>query len=162
MKSRGGFTFTEVMIVVMILSVMALIAPRLFSQLFQFYAIHSAKIEIQRDARVALDMINRMVREGTASSVVIDRAAGQPPCSRLTFRTTANQTIEFYQKGNELFEVQNTTTSISKNLEFLAFSYPQSDDPSVITVSMTMSKLAFQGVPKTLDVAVEKVRVMNP
>jgi prepilin-type N-terminal cleavage/methylation domain-containing protein len=161
LRSQRGFTFAEMIVVMTMVVVLALVAPRLFSQMVRFYQFHNAKIEVQRDARVSLDVVNRFLRQAVQNSVVIDQAAGQPPYSRITFQLPSTETIEFYQKGNQLFQVGLSTSVLSQNLQGLAFTYPRSNDPSIISVSLTMTKETFQNSSSALEVAVEKVRVMN-
>jgi len=158
---RRGYSLVEMMLVVAIVGLIATVTPKLFTQMIRFYQLHNAKVEIQRDARVCLDNMNRFMRQAVASSVMIDQVAGQPPFSRISFRTLDGQNILFYQSGNELFQVAQSTASLSKNLQFIAFTYPRSDDPTIISVAMTMEKATYQGGFKALELSIEKVRVMN-
>ncbi len=149
------------MLVVAILGVIALVGPNLFTQIYRFYRLHSAKVEIQRDARVALDLIDRFLRQAQSSTVVVDQVTGQPPYSRISFTTTQGQNMLFYQQGATLYQVAQSTTVISQNLYYLAFTYPRSDDPTILSIAMTMQKSTYQGAFKVLQLSIEKVRVMD-
>ncbi len=159
--NRRGFTFVEMMMTCVIVGLIALTAPKLLTNLIQFYQLHNAKIEIQRDARVALDIINRFMRQARSYTVVIDQVTNQPPFSRISFTTTDGDYVSFYQSGTTLYQVKTTTSTLSKNLHYIAFTYPRSDDPSIISVALTMERSTYQGGKKALELSIEKVRVMN-
>jgi prepilin-type N-terminal cleavage/methylation domain-containing protein len=156
-----GFSLVEMMMVVGILGLVAFTAPTLIIQVSRFYQLHNAKVEIQRDARAALDIINRFLRQATSYSIGVDQISGQPPYSRISFRTLDGQNMSFYQQGTSLFQVARSTTAICKNLRYIAFTYPRSDDPTIISVAMTMEKSTYQGGSKALELSIEKVRIMN-
>ena len=151
----------EGMMVVAIIGIVAMIVPRLTIQVVNFYQLHQAKVEIQRDARACLDLVNRFLRQAKASTVVVDQAANQPPYSRITFTTIQGQTMSFYQSGTIFYQAAQSTTAISQNLHYIAFTYPRSDDPTIISVAMTMEKATYEGGYKALELSIQKVRVMN-
>lgn len=156
-----GVTLIELLIVVAIVGGIAVVVPPLVTQLVRFYALHNAKIEIQRDARACLDLINRFLRQAQSSTVVINQAAGQPPYSQIQFTTIQGQSMTFYQNGTTLYQVAQSTTAISQNLYYIAFTYPRTDNPTIVSVSLTMQKATYQGGYKALNLSIEKVRVMD-
>jgi prepilin-type N-terminal cleavage/methylation domain-containing protein len=160
-RNNRGVTFMEMLVVVAIIGIVSLVGPRIIVQLVRFVQLHTAKIEIQRDARASLSIINRFLRQAQSSTVVIGQKSNQPPYSEISFTGIDNQNYIFYQSGNSLYQVATSTTVISKNLRFIAFTYPRSDDPSIISVSITMEKSTYQGGTKALELSIEKVRVMN-
>jgi prepilin-type N-terminal cleavage/methylation domain-containing protein len=159
--NRAGFTFVEMMIVVAILGIIAVTAPTLMKHLIRFYQLHNAKIEIQRDARASLDNINRFLRQAKSYTVSIGQVSGQPPFSQISFQTVDGQNMSFYQNGSTLYQVAQSTTPVTKNLRYIAFTFPRSDDPTIISVALTMEKATYQGAYKALELSIEKVRVMN-
>lgn len=161
MKNRNGYTLMEAMMVITIIGIVVFIGPQFIIHTTRFLQLHTAKIEIQRDARLSLDLINRFLRQAVGSTVAIGQAPGQPPYSRIRFTTFEGQDLIFYQDGTTLYKVAQSTVVISKNLEFIAFTYPRSDDPTIISVAMTMSKATYQGGSKALELSIEKVRIMN-
>ncbi len=84
-KIKRGYTLMEMMLVVAILGVLILAAPRTFIKTYQFVQLLTARVEIQKNARGALANINRDLRQAVGSSIVVDELAGQPPHSRITF-----------------------------------------------------------------------------
>lgn len=163
-----GYTLAEVLLVVCLIGVLSMAAPPLLLQTVRFIRLNTAKAEIQRDVRQGLDLMNRYLRQGKASSLVIDSLSGNPPYSRLTFDTVSNDGYRFYQDKKTLFMqtrkngVWYGPKVISRNLRFLAFTYPRTDDDQIISISITTEKETYQGGTKALQLSIEKVRIMNP
>lgn len=151
----------ELMVTATVLALMVLIVSPLLLQMVRFFRINSAKVEIQRDARTCLDLINRFLRQANSATVTISNATGQPPHSRIAFTTVSGTNFIYYQQNNKLFQVTTTTSTLSSNLRYLSFSYPRSDDPTIISVALTMEKATIEGRTKALELTIEKVRVMN-
>ena len=159
---RRGYTLVEMMMVVAIIGILASVGPTLLIGIQNFFMMTSARFEVQRDARATLDTVNRYMRQAVASTVVIDTPGGQGPYSRVRFKHVDGRYMEFRQNGKELVQVINATNStITKNLVYIAFTYPRTDDPSIISVSITMGKNIQLGRRKVLDLTIQKVRIMN-
>jgi prepilin-type N-terminal cleavage/methylation domain-containing protein len=161
MKNHQGHTLPEVLMVITIIGIVVFLGPTLIIHTTRFVQLHNAKIEIQRDARASLDLINRFLRQAVGYTVTIDQATGQPPYSQISFTTMSGQHMKFYQQNNVLYQVAQSTVALSQNLDYIAFTYPRSDDPTIISVALTMSKATYQGGSKTLELSIEKVRIMN-
>ena len=159
---RRGYTLVEMMMVVAIVGILASVGPTLLIGIQNFFLMTSARFEVQRDARATLDTVNRYMRQAVASTVVIDTPGGQGPYSRVRFKHVDGRYMEFRQNGKELVQVINATNStITKNLVYIAFTYPRTDDPSIISVSITMGKNIQLGRRKVLELTIQKVRIMN-
>lgn len=160
--SRRGYTMTEMMMVVAIVGILASVGPTLLIGLQNFFLMTSARYEVQRDARATLDTVNRYLRQAVASTMVIDTPSGQGPYSRIRFKHVDGRYMEFRQSGNELIQViENRNSTITKNLAYIAFTFPRTDDPSIVSVSVTMSKNIQLGRRKVLELTIQKIRVMN-
>jgi prepilin-type N-terminal cleavage/methylation domain-containing protein len=160
-KDQQGFSLMEAMMVVAIIGVVVFAVPRILVQTVNFYQLHEAKIEIQRDARASLDLINRFLRQAKSSSVVVDQATNQPPYSRISFTTLQGQSMMFYQSGTSLYQVAQSTVAISNNVHYIAFTYPRTDDPTIMSVAITMEKSTYEGGFKALELSIQKVRIMD-
>lgn len=160
---RKGYTLVEALLVIAIIGVLTLVGPRILIQWTRFYKLQTARTEIQRDARAALENINRYLRQATQTSVVISQESGQPPHSSILFQTVQGTNFKFYQQGTYLYAVTNGSTSTvsAGNLRYIGFSYPRSDDPTLIAVALTMERSTYQESTKALQLSIEKVRVMN-
>lgn len=158
----------ELMVAVAIMGVVMIGAPQFFTRIYQFIRLTQARSEIQKNARGALANINRELRQAVASSIVIDQVSGQPPHSRITFTrykpdgSTAE--VSYYQSGKKLYQSFSGSSSgrlVAENLRYLAFSYPRTDDDAIISLSVTFERETYEGGTKALQMAVEKVRIMN-
>jgi prepilin-type N-terminal cleavage/methylation domain-containing protein len=167
LRSRAGYTLSEMMVAVAILGILALIGPPMMIGMQNFFLMTSARTETQRDARACLSEINRFLRQARASTVVIDSAANQGPFSRVTFSLLDGRVMTFSQSGDKLVQTVKSvsgvtsTVTLTKNLSYIAFTYPATDDVTIISVALTMSKTIQLGKTKVLELTVQKVRIMN-
>jgi prepilin-type N-terminal cleavage/methylation domain-containing protein len=160
----GGYTLAELMISVAVLGVIFALAPRALVDTYNFFRMSIVRAEIQRDARASLDLMNRELRQARAASVTVDRlSASQPPYSRATFYTVNNSTMSFWQDGPKLrmYETSRATRTVAENLRYMAFTYGESPNENILSVSVTFEKSLYAGKSKALQMAVEKVRIMN-
>lgn len=163
---RRAYTLLEMMLTVAILGIVASVAAPLMRQTTNFWRLTSARFAIQRDVRTSLELINRFTRQAQASTVVIDAVPGQPPFSRLSFsyvnQVGSSCTLSFYQGGNNLYMTNGGRVRLlSSNLAFIAFTYPRTDDTSIISVALTMQSPTYMGRKKALQLSIQKVRIMN-
>ena len=163
----AGYTLTEAMLVVAIVGIVGSIGATLLIQMTRSFRQNDARIGIQREAREALHLINRNLRQAQATTVVIDQLAGEFPYSRITFtRLTPSggtSSLSFYQQGSKLLMTEGSLApkAISKNLRYLGFTYARTDNDRLISVSLTTESGTFEGKTKALQLSVEKVRIMN-
>ena len=157
-----GVTLTEIMIAIAILGVVFMVGPTMMVNITRFQRLNTARLETQRIARDSLSRINQSLRQATASSIAISQESGQPPYSSITFTSVDGRFIKYYQSGKNLNAVVGTSTkTLTDGLRYIAFSYPRTDDPTILSVSLTFEKDTYQGGTKALQMAIEKVRIMN-
>ncbi|MBI5881653.1 MAG: prepilin-type N-terminal cleavage/methylation domain-containing protein [Elusimicrobia bacterium] len=162
-QNRAGYTLVEAMMVVTILGVVAIIGPRLLTGMTQFFNQSLARTDIQRDIRVALDTMNRTIRQASAATVTVSQDTGQPPYSKVSFTTVDGKSVTYKQSGRKLLQVVGSAQTVLVNsIEYLAFTYPQTDENTVVSISVTLQKKTFSGRSTALQMAITKVRVMNP
>lgn len=162
LRSRLGYTLTELMIVVAIVGSVSTVGPLMLTQLQNFYLMTTARNDIERDARNSLDFMNRFLRQAVDGTIVIDTPASQGPYSRVRFKHIDGRYVEFRQSGSSLLAVvDRNTTVLSKNLVYIAFTFPRSEDPTIVSVSMTMGKAIQLGRRKVLELTIQQVRIMD-
>ena len=167
-KDRKGYTLTEALITVAITGILAAVGAPIMVNMTNFWRQTTARNNIQRDVRVSLDTMNRYLRQAQGGTIVIDQVTNQPPWSRISFTDEANQSIAFYQTGNKLmFSLQGSThtaaavSTLSTNLGYIAFTYPKTDDTTILSVAVTMQSPTYLGGLKALQLSIQKVRIMN-
>jgi type II secretory pathway pseudopilin PulG len=167
MKGKAGFTIVEGLIAAAVTGMLITAATGVFMGVMRFHRQASARAEVQRDSRVGLELIQREVAQARGHTIVIDRFdAAQPPYSRITFSTFDGRTLTFYQKGTRLLlkTIKGTaifTAPIASNLREVIFSYPRSDAPDLVAVSMTFEKTTYQGNQKSLELGLANIRIEN-
>lgn len=162
-KKTRGFTMVELLVTVAIIGIISSLAPRVLVEMQRFFLMNRTRIALQRDARAALTLMTRNLRQAQASTVVIDRAPNQPFYSRIRFRKmNSSVDITYYQLGRRLMmQVGNRTSKVCDNVRFVAFALPATDELNIVSLSMTLEQRIFEGRMKALHLASEKVRVMN-
>ncbi len=163
MVIRRAFTLMELMAVVVITSILIAVAIPIVRTMNENMMMSKTRLSLQQDARNIMAILNRFLREAKASSIVISRYnSSQPFCSYIKFTTIDSKTYEFYQDGRSLVLKQgNMKNTMSQNLRYLAFTFPDSSNMYIVSVSMTFEKELFGGRKKAIHVASEKVRIMN-
>ena len=126
------------------------------------FILGRTKIQLQEEARAAIYVITRELRQAQSSSLIIDTPANQPYYSRLRFTKVQGANVTITQNGSSLTLTEGTDkTVLSQNLSYLAFTFPQSDDMTIISVAFTLQKQIYNGAFKALHMASERVRVMD-
>ena len=113
----------------------------------------------------------RELRQAHSNSIVISSATGGGGYSKIWFTkeqtadNVTSSTMTFQQEGTVLYQLMGGDSAnkrvLTKNLNYLAFSFPNTGDMGIISVSMTLQKNIYEGRTKALHMASEKVQVMN-
>lgn len=163
MVKRKAFTLVEMMVTVAIIGILFTVGPPIFLNLQRFFLQNSARGEIQAEIRVMMDNMDRTIRQASANSINVSQDSGQPPYSKIKFTTVDGRTVIYKQSGRRLLEIVNgNTKTLSKNIYYLAFTYPKTDTNTVISISITLQKGTFERRTTAIQMAITKVRVMNP
>jgi len=172
-KGEKGVTLVELMLVVTILGILFSVGSNILLTGWKFIRLSQARIEIQRDARTCLDSIHRNLREAKYTSVTIYKStetagANNPPCSLISFTNIDGDEISYYQNRDKLYQkikrsgaIQYFTTCLAEKLRYIAFSYPRTDDETIISISLCFERATYAGGAKALQLSIEKIRLMN-
>jgi len=170
-KAReGGFTLIEMVMVAAILGLVIMLVPPLLNGFTRLFLQSRAKLELQRESKVVMRTIETNLSQGRAGTLRIDRAdADEIFWSSMTFTridgafALSDRTITYYQQENEAVEdMEGQSRVLSKNVKFLNFSVPRTDEPGVVTVTLTLEKETFGGRKLALHTTSNRVRVANP
>ncbi len=168
-RRRRGVTLMELIMVVAITSILFGVAAPILLQANRQFIMVRTKLELQQEARGIMYVLTRAIRQAHSDSITISHANdSQPFYSKITFTkegsttTLVSQTLVFQQEGTTLYQLFGVNKRVlSRNLQYLEFTFPRSDDMSIISVSITLQKSIYEGRTKALHMASEKVRVMN-
>jgi prepilin-type N-terminal cleavage/methylation domain-containing protein len=161
-KNNKGWTLVELTITAAVIGIVAMLAPQIISQSTKVFVLGRTKLELQREARAAMYLITRELRQAQSNTIVIDQINGQPYYSRISFTKIQNANVTIAQSGSSLqLTIGNDITTLSKNLAYLAFTFPHSDDMTIVSVSLTLQQQIYNGLFKALHMASERVRVMD-
>jgi len=162
-RNAQGWTLVELLIVIAVIGIMAMITPRILSTSTQFFILGRTKIQLQQEARAAIYVITRELRQAQSNSIIIDRGTStQPYYSRLRFTKIQGTNVTMTQNGSSLILTEGVNVStMTQNLAYLSFTFPRSDDMTIVSVALTLQKQIYGGAFKALHMASEQVRVMN-
>ncbi|MBI3549113.1 MAG: hypothetical protein HY078_08755 [Elusimicrobia bacterium] len=166
------------MMTVAIVGILASVGPPLLFKLNDFFMMTTARADIENDARNALDTVNRFIRQAKDSTLVISTPSGSGGgiYSKIQFETIDSKIITFWQSGSNLLMSicstdqtlgyptctgGTTQSTLTRNLVFIAFSFPRTDNPTIVSVSLTMGKNIQLSRKKVLELSIQKIRVMN-
>lgn len=163
-RRRSGYSLAEIMLVVAILGILANVGATLFLNTNRFFILTNAKTELQTQARSIMYVVGRNLHQAQSATIVLDRFnASQPFYSRISFqKIQGGATVSYYQQGTNFVQaIGNKTSVLSKDIQYLSFTFPRSDDMTIVSVSLTLQKSIYQGQTKALHMASERVQVMN-
>jgi prepilin-type N-terminal cleavage/methylation domain-containing protein len=165
---QSGVTLVEMTIAVAVLAIIFFVAPPLIRQISHFFRQNMVSIEVRRDARDAVAMIDRELRQAQAGSITIDQLPGQPPHSRIVFNRLiknggVRKNVSYYQSGGQLYVKIDTAPAVklADGLRYIAFCYPRTSDQTVLSVFVVMEKPVFGGRTVLVRNQAENIRVMN-
>ena len=141
-RGQGGFTLTELLIVVAITGLVMAAVLGIYMQGSQSFLIGSARVETQENARTVLDTIARELRTATAVTAV-------PSATNMTFTDQDGVVVQYQLSGTTLNRIAGgVTTPLASGVVSFALTYYSAFDGATNT-----------GTTTTLPTAVHVVRV---
>jgi prepilin-type N-terminal cleavage/methylation domain-containing protein len=159
---RAGYTLLETMLTVAIVGMLFAIGAKVMLQANNYFVFSKTKGDLQGQARSAMYIMTRELRQAVSSSIVLDQYPGQPFYSRITFNKLDGTTTQFAQHGTSLWLIKGIhVDTMTTHVEYMAFTFPRSDDMTILSVSMTLQEVTYDNKTKALHMASEQVQVMN-
>jgi prepilin-type N-terminal cleavage/methylation domain-containing protein len=147
--NHKGFTLLETMIAVTIMLIFVVGGARFFENSVKSWQANYAKLEIQQNARIGMDEMNKNIMGASAAAVVIDVAA-VPASSAIIFQVTKDSgttTHLYYLSNNKLMrQFNNVVTEVIPNVTGLFFAkrnsttIPPAEDPRCIYIKLVVEK----------------------
>ncbi|MDD5491208.1 MAG: prepilin-type N-terminal cleavage/methylation domain-containing protein [bacterium] len=147
--NHKGFTLLETMIAVAIMLLFVVGGARFFENSVKSWQTNYAKLEIQQNARIAMDEMTKNIMGASAAAVVID-VATVPPSSAIIFQVTKDSgtsTHLYYLSDNILMrQFNNVASEVIPNVTELFFAkrnsttIPPAEDPRCIYIKLVVEK----------------------
>lgn len=147
--NHKGFTLLETMIAVTIMLLFVVGGARFFENTVKSWQTNYTKMEIQQNARIAMDEMAKNLLGASAATVVIN-AAAVPANSDIMFQVTKDTgttTHVFYLSNNTLIrEFNSIATEVIPHVTELFFAkrnsstIPPDEDPRCIYIKLVVEK----------------------
>lgn len=154
------------MITIAILGLVGSISFAIFIQGFRLYRLNIAQLEVQRDTRNLVNIIEKSLMHGKAGTVTLSRnSVNDPYFSKVSFTRiddSADVSVEIYQDGTNIYHTEGArTTKIGRNVRNLYFAPTEGGDNSIISVGICLEKPTFEEKTRTSKLSLQKVRLRN-
>src|SRR5450432_206132 len=110
-KNNHGVTLMEVLVVVAIVGITAMLAPQIITSITKLFVLNRAKLELQREARAAMYVITRELRQAQSNTIIIDQTTNQPYYSRIRFTKSQGTAVTIAQSGSAILLTEGVTVS---------------------------------------------------
>ncbi|MFH1283373.1 MAG: type II secretion system protein [bacterium] len=144
-RSLNGFSLVEILMVVAIIGVVTLILTKFTSQTSKTWHTTTSQLQIQQQARIALDEMTRYIRHSSAAAQGLSASYGMYPgisqqADNISFYTLKGKRVNYFQDGDTLKRCigGSTRTLITEGLESIYFMHKSSYTLRI--ASMTVRK----------------------
>ena len=156
LSAKEGFTFAETMVSALIFSILAIAILSVLIVGQKAWHSDTGKVELQQQARLAMDGMIREVRESSFAGIT--QPADGANSARLDFATSeSGETISYYLDGNQLIREYPAGTEriLANDVEVIDFSL----SGDVLTIELDLGKTVYGA---DLDFSLkEQVRLRN-
>ncbi|MBA7582287.1 hypothetical protein ES708_24215 [subsurface metagenome] len=153
-KSQKGVSLTELMVVVIILSLIILGLVTFFTGGVRSWITGQNQLSAQRNARQAMDRMVREIRE--ASDIIANSTTSQ----RINFNTPWNSNLYYTWSGATWESIFEGTNPLINNIQNLTFKYFNSSD---FEISPPLTDETASGISKVhINLMVDYDKDNNP
>ena len=140
MKNKKAFTLIELMVTLLIFTIILTAIYSSFTISNNFYQIDMGLLNVQQQARQAMDWLVKELRESSSSSVSISYTS--PSLENITFNTPSKTGIQYYVASGQLIREHpvGTTRVIANNITALDYTLGSSTLKIALTTSTTALK----------------------
>jgi prepilin-type N-terminal cleavage/methylation domain-containing protein len=166
-RKNKAMTIVELMMAIAVMGVIMGMGSAVLMQGFKMWRQNLVQVEVQRDTRNVMSVIERNVRQAEDTSIAISRnSSSDPYFSKITFeknRGTFTATTSIYQTGTDIYMTEDNKGNfhLGRNARSLNFVSVESGDASIISIGLCLEKSSFGGRSRASHLAIQKVRVMN-
>ncbi len=167
-SSQAGLNLIELLIAMALMSIGFAIIVTMFVNGWQLWRRSYTELMLQREAREAMTLIARTLREASPGTVRIDTPTGGIKFSKISFTDARNKGWIFKLTGETLDHVTVMTNGTSatifmmRDVTSLTFVYPSFQDRSLIDVGLTCKKVPYGTERPIVVQVVERVILRNP
>lgn len=144
---RKGYTLVEVMIAVAIMAIVIAGSSRFFTNSVKSWSSNYANLELQQNARNAMDEMTKSLLGASAATVVIDPSA-VPANSMITYQVNKDTGVFSYtyylRNGSLVRRFNNVESNVMPNVTSLVFekknetSLPTEEDLRCIKIQLVV------------------------
>lgn len=139
--SLKGFTLVELTITIALIGILGWGLITFFKNTYDIWWMNTRQIDVQQQARTAMDEMSRFIRQSSAPASGMYPAPGNQD-TYISFYLPDGRRIKYYQDNDELKRVVNGTTStiIRKGLESIYFIHNSSGGVRIASMTVIQGK----------------------
>jgi len=136
-NSLKGFSLPELIITVAIAGVLGAGLVKFFKNTHDIWRMNTRQMDVQQQARTALDEMSRFIRQSSAPASVMYPAPGEQD-TYISFYLSDGRWMKYYRDNDKLKRVANDSTStiVQRGLDSIYFIH---NEGGVRIASMTVS-----------------------
>lgn len=155
--TKKGFTFAEIMVSALIFAILVVAILSVLTVGQKAWHADTGKVELQQEARLAMDGMIREIRESNASDMTISDNG-----SRIDFSIPdASETIAYYAENNNIIREYPAETQrvLAEDVDTVNFSL--SEDSNVLSIELGLARTVYGSDSDLTFSLTEKVRLRN-
>lgn len=156
-------TMLELIVSVLLMTIVVLVAVRLFSNFAHYFRRTTVRNELLMDSRRCLNTMKRFLRQGKANTVQIRTPAGSPPNSQIDFQLFSSSTsYEFRWVDNTVQMKVGTLDPLTLGMHVTGLMFTgDSSDPASLLVTLRMDATSSPQHTETVLLPNQRVHMLG-